>query len=90
MFAVCDSDGRLLVYDLLASLLAPSLVIPVTGGGGVRASIQSLSWNVSEPSLVACADMRGHVSVWNLSAKYAQVQPGEKRMLEQMSQMSRS
>lgn len=85
VFAVCDGEGRVYIYDLLSSLVAPSLVIPVNTD---RTALQSLSWNVSEPSLLACADIKGRINVYNLSHKYTSMQSGEKRMLEQMAGMS--
>ena len=84
VFAVSDGSGSIRVYDLQTSMLAPALTIQANTD---RTPLQCLVFNAQEPSLLACADVRGRISVFNLSDKYAKMQPGERRILEQMGSM---
>jgi hypothetical protein len=65
-------------------MLEPTQVIPVNAD---RTPVQCLSWNAAEPTLLVAADTRGRLTVLSLHSKYANVQPGERRLLEQMAAM---
>lgn len=85
VFAVSDGSGSIRVYDLQSSMLGPALTIQANTD---RTALQSLVFNVQEPALIACADVKGRINVFNLAPKFAQMQPGERRLLEQMGAMS--
>lgn len=87
LLACSGSDGRVFLYDLLSSMIAPALVIAANSDG---AAVASLSWNANEPALLACADAKGRVSVWNLSPRFCTPQQGENKLLEQITQLGRN
>jgi len=82
VLAASSSSGCVYLYDLLSSLLAP---VHTLTGHTDGAAILALTWNEAEPSLLAGADAKGRVHVWNLAPRYSRIQPGEKRVVEQMA-----
>jgi WD40 repeat protein len=85
LLAVGTSDGRALLYDLQGSMLTPSLVVQANAD---RTPLHCVAFNRLEPGLLATADTKGRVSVFQLSDKYSQLQPGEKRLIQQMGALS--
>lgn len=85
VLAVGTGEGTILLYDLLSSMLSPAATIPVNGD---RAPLHALGFSGVEGALLACADVKGRVGVWNLGARYAATQPGEKKLIQQMGSMS--
>lgn len=85
VLAVGSGEGSILLFDLVASMLAPVATIPVNGD---RAPLHALGFSGVEGALLACADVKGRVAVWNLGARYAAIQPGEKKLIQQMGSMS--
>lgn len=96
LLAVGTSDGRVLLYDLQQSMLAPALSLSVSADRA--AAVQSLQFNRLEPGLLAAADTKGRVVVFDLAAssaasagradRFATIQPGEKRLIQQMGALS--
>jgi len=95
LLAVGTSDGRVLLYDLQQSMLQPALTLQVSAD---RAAVQSLQFNRLEPGLLAAADTKGRIVVFDLAAssaasagradRFAAIQPGEKRLIQQMGALS--
>jgi hypothetical protein len=82
---VGTGDGTILVFDLLVSMIAPAATVAVNGD---RTPLHALAFSGVEGALLACADIKGRIHVWNLGARYAAMQPGEKKLIQQMGNMN--
>lgn len=80
VFAIADSEGKVHVYDLRESMLAPVLVVRVCDS--IR--VTSISFNAKDPSLLAAADQTGNITVFQLGPRLSTLQSGEQLVCDQL------
>eukprot|EP00823_Brevimastigomonas_motovehiculus_P006321 TRINITY_DN521_c1_g1_i1.p1 TRINITY_DN521_c1_g1~~TRINITY_DN521_c1_g1_i1.p1 ORF type:complete len:744 (-),score=199.84 TRINITY_DN521_c1_g1_i1:729-2960(-) len=85
VFAVCDVSGRIHLFDLKESVLAPVLSIQANTE---QMPVTAITFNQKDPSLLSSCDLLGNVIVWQLSSRLSTLQVGETVILEKMGRVS--
>jgi WD repeat-containing protein 34 len=81
VFAVSDGKGKIHIYDLGVNTVAPVLSFQASTAG---VPIVSIAFSGKDASLLAVADDKGEVVVWQLSSRLSKMQQGEQQTLERL------